>query len=128
MSRISTSAPCFDQVTFGGEIFREVSGVVGCYEGKARTPTPRRPRTETETRSTVTTAVALGASALSAADRCDRCGAQAYLRVEMPSGAELYFCAHHGREHSDALRQVATSIQDETERLRPSHAGASGAS
>jgi hypothetical protein len=48
--------------------------------------------------------------------------------VEMPSGAELYFCAHHGREHSDALRQVATSIQDETERLRPSHAGASGAS
>ena len=66
----------------------------------------------------MTTAVAPGA-ALTAADRCDRCGAQAYLRVEMPSGAELYFCAHHGREHSDALREVATAIQDESERLQP---------
>ncbi len=65
----------------------------------------------------MTTAVAPRAD-LTAADRCDRCGAQAYLRVEMPSGAELYFCAHHGREHEDALRQVAATIQDETERLR----------
>ncbi|MDQ3105195.1 MAG: hypothetical protein M3Q87_08280 [Actinomycetota bacterium] len=65
----------------------------------------------------MTTAVAPG-RALSAADRCDRCGAQAYLRVEMPSGAELYFCAHHGREHGDALREKAATIQDETERLR----------
>ncbi len=38
----------------------------------------------------------------------------------MPSGAELYFCAHHGREHNDALRAVATAIQDETERLQGS--------
>lgn len=74
-------------------------------------------QTETESRSHVTTAVAPSA-ALSAADRCDRCGAQAYLRVEMPSGAELYFCAHHGREHNDALREVAATIQDETERLK----------
>lgn len=65
----------------------------------------------------MTTAVAPGA-ALTAADRCDRCGAQAYLRVEMPSGAELYFCAHHGRQHNDALRAVATAIQDETQRLQ----------
>lgn len=36
----------------------------------------------------------------------------------MPSGAELFFCAHHGREHNDALRAVATTIQDETERLQ----------
>ncbi len=71
----------------------------------------------------MTTALAPSA-ALSAADRCDRCGAQAYLRVEMPSGAELYFCAHHGREHGDALREVATTIQDETERLRSTPATA----
>lgn len=64
----------------------------------------------------MTTAVA-PSPALTAADRCDRCGAQAYLRVEMPSGAELFFCAHHGREHNNALRAVATTIQDETERL-----------
>jgi hypothetical protein len=27
------------------------------------------------------------------------------------------FCAHHGREHAERLRQVAVSIHDETERL-----------
>ncbi len=65
----------------------------------------------------MTTAVAPAASALSAADRCDRCGAQAYLRVELVSGGELLFCAHHAREHSDALREVAASMTDETHRL-----------
>lgn len=54
---------------------------------------------------------------LSAADRCDRCGAQAYIRVSMPGGSELLFCAHHGREHADKLKQVAIDIHDETERL-----------
>jgi hypothetical protein len=59
----------------------------------------------------------LAHAALTAADRCDRCGAQAYVRVKLESGGELLFCAHHGREHADALRQVATDIQDETGRL-----------
>jgi len=63
----------------------------------------------------VTTAVA--ASALTAADRCDRCGAQAYLRVELASGGELLFCAHHAREHGDKLRAIAVSLHDETEKL-----------
>ncbi|MBA3233980.1 MAG: hypothetical protein H0T17_08545 [Propionibacteriales bacterium] len=52
-----------------------------------------------------------------ALDRCDRCGAQAYVRVELTSGGELLFCAHHAREHSDKLQQIAASIQDETGRL-----------
>ena len=65
----------------------------------------------------MTTAVAPAASELSAADRCDRCGAQAYLRVELVSGGELLFCAHHAREHSDALREVAAHVTDETHRL-----------
>lgn len=64
----------------------------------------------------MTTAIAPGA-ALTAADRCDRCGAQAYLRVELSSGGELLFCAHHAREHEDKLREIAASIQDETGRL-----------
>ena len=64
----------------------------------------------------VTTAVA-PSSALSAADRCDRCGAQAYLRVELQSGGELLFCAHHAREHGDKLRQIAANVVDETEKL-----------
>lgn len=56
-------------------------------------------------------------AALNSADRCDRCGAQAYVRVTMASGFELLFCAHHGKEHADKLKQVALKIQDETERI-----------
>jgi len=52
----------------------------------------------------VNTAVAPSAP-LTAADRCDRCGAQAYLRVELQSGGELLFCAHHAREHGEKLRR-----------------------
>ena len=64
----------------------------------------------------VTTAVATSA-ALTAADRCDRCGAQAYLRVELQSGGELLFCAHHAREHGDKLKEIAVSFTDETHKL-----------
>jgi hypothetical protein len=71
----------------------------------------------------VTTAVA-PSSALSAADRCDRCGAQAYLRVELQSGGELLFCAHHAREHGDKLREIAAHVTDETGRLRDTPATA----
>ncbi len=54
---------------------------------------------------------------LTAADRCDRCGAQAYLRVTLTSGGELLFCAHHAKAHSDKLKQVALTIKDETHKL-----------
>jgi len=64
----------------------------------------------------VTTAVA-PRTPLSAVDRCDRCGAQAYLRVELAGGGELLFCAHHAREHGDRLRELAVHIHDETEKL-----------
>ncbi len=66
----------------------------------------------------MTTAVA--PSAFSATDRCDRCGAQAYLRVELDGGGELLFCAHHAREHGDKLRAIAVQVHDETDRLHPS--------
>jgi hypothetical protein len=54
---------------------------------------------------------------LSATDLCDRCGAQAYIRVVLPGSAELLFCAHHGRQHAQALSKIAIDIQDETGRL-----------
>lgn len=54
---------------------------------------------------------------LTAADRCDRCGAQAYVRVTLSSGGELLFCGHHGRAHSAKLSQVALKIHDETSKL-----------
>ncbi|HEX2177614.1 MAG TPA: hypothetical protein VHG70_17045 [Nocardioidaceae bacterium] len=71
----------------------------------------------------MTTALAPGRS-LTAEDRCDRCGAQAYIRVELDGGGELLFCAHHGREHADKLRTVALAIHDETERLDETPAAA----
>ncbi len=33
------------------------------------------------------------------------------------NGGELLFCAHHGRQHAEALAKVAVEIQDETDRL-----------
>lgn len=76
----------------------------------------------------MTTAVAPSSPALDATDRCDRCGAQAYLRVELAAGGELLFCAHHGRAHEDKIREVASHVHDETDRLTtsPSTAVAEG--
>jgi len=48
---------------------------------------------------------------LTAADRCDRCGAAAQVRAVLPSGGELLFCGHHAREHSSKLRELAAELQ-----------------
>jgi hypothetical protein len=71
------------------------------------------------------TTVLTTATPLTAADRCDRCGAQAYLRVRLLSGGELLFCAHHGRKFEPELKKIAADIQDETERLTSAQAQAS---
>ena len=56
---------------------------------------------------------------LTAADRCDRCGAQAYIRARLADGLELHFCAHHGRAHLDKLRDLQDiDILDESHRLQ----------
>lgn len=52
-------------------------------------------------------------STLSVADRCDRCGAQAFVRVVLAAG-ELLFCGHHGRENAPALASVALLVEDGT--------------
>jgi hypothetical protein len=64
------------------------------------------------------------------ADRCDRCGAQAFVSariiVEVEPGisgpVDLRFCAHHFKKHEAAIRAVAVEVLDERERLnlRPS--------
>jgi hypothetical protein len=59
---------------------------------------------------------------LTAVDRCDRCGARAYVRVLLPNYAELLFCAHHNRQHASALKRIAVAIYDETHRLAPAAA------
>lgn len=60
---------------------------------------------------------------LTALDRCDACGAQAYVRVHLASG-EFLFCGHHAAKHGDKLRPDAIHWHDETAKLRESaHAG-----
>ena len=61
--------------------------------------------------------VILEQTPLNAVDRCDRCGAQAYVRATLLNGGELLFCAHHAKEYSDRLKTVAANIQDETSKL-----------
>lgn len=56
------------------------------------------------------------ATSLTALDRCDVCGAQAYIRVELASG-DLIFCAHHGNEKKAQLEPVALSWHDESSKL-----------
>jgi hypothetical protein len=54
---------------------------------------------------------------LTAADRCDRCGAHAYVRAVLAGGGELLFCAHHARKYGESLRAAGAEIHDETDRL-----------
>ena len=54
---------------------------------------------------------------LTAADRCDRCGARAYVRVLLPNFLELLFCAHHNRQYASALAKIAVETHDGTGQL-----------
>ena len=54
---------------------------------------------------------------LTAIDRCDHCGAQAYLRVFLRSGGELLFCAHHASRFRETLQPQAVDWHDESSRL-----------
>lgn len=62
------------------------------------------------------TTVAEETSTLTALDRCDSCGAQAYIKAELDSG-ELLFCAHHGHLYEAKLRPNALSWVDESHKL-----------
>ena len=57
------------------------------------------------------------APALTAHDRCDRCGAQAYVRATLPAGTELLFCGHHGNAHRPSLLVAGAELHDETDKL-----------
>jgi len=69
---------------------------------------------------------------LTLADRCDAsavvggpngrtgrgaCGAQGFIRAVLPSGNDLVFCAHHGREHEAALAAAGATVHDGTDAL-----------
>jgi hypothetical protein len=63
------------------------------------------------------TATLAPTTALTALDRCDRCGAQAYVRVTLSGGGELLFCGHHFAEFRPALEAKSAIVHDETDRL-----------
>lgn len=52
-------------------------------------------------------------------DRCDRCGAQAFVRATLPTGdgLELLFCGHHFRAHELKLVAAGAAIHDERHRI-----------
>ncbi|NLE79532.1 MAG: hypothetical protein GX610_08090 [Rhodococcus sp.] len=54
---------------------------------------------------------------LTAADRCDRCGAGARVRAVLPTGGELLFCNHHANEHADRLREMNATVVSDNEEL-----------
>ena len=53
---------------------------------------------------------------LTASDRCDSCGSQAYVRAVTQHG-ELLFCAHHAKKHHAQLEPVLKQWHDESHRL-----------
>ncbi len=57
------------------------------------------------------------AATLTAADRCDRCGAQGRVRVVLTKG-DLIFCAHHAKAYEDKLKSTAVQWVDETGALQ----------
>ncbi len=54
---------------------------------------------------------------LTALDRCDSCGAQAYVNVKGVSG-ELFFCGHHyNKTDKEKLDAFAFEIIDERDQI-----------
>ena len=52
------------------------------------------------------------APVLQVADRCDRCGSQAFVRVSLVMGT-LMFCSHHWSEFEAVLKPKAYDVLDE---------------
>jgi len=53
---------------------------------------------------------------LTALDRCDRCGSQAWVKATGVNG-ELLFCGHHYNKVESGINEWAFKIIDERERL-----------
>lgn len=47
----------------------------------------------------------------SAKDRCDRCGAQAYM-LFMKGSTKFFLCAHHGNTHYKAATEQQFNVLD----------------
>lgn len=70
---------------------------------QAKSETPTKPRQYT----------------LNANHRCDRDGAQAYVKVILKSGLDLLFCRHHWIKFESIMRKqdIVDDVVDESDRL-----------
>ena len=66
---------------------------------------------------TTVTDVPTSTTTLTRQDRCDRCGAQAYVRATLDDDLELLFCGHHFRDHEVKLVASGAAITDERHRI-----------
>jgi hypothetical protein len=53
---------------------------------------------------------------LRVADRCDRCGAQAFMQA-VKGSLDLLFCGHHGKKFRPALEDQHFVVLDSTHKL-----------
>lgn len=53
---------------------------------------------------------------LTHSDRCDRCGAQAFVLAKGVSG-QLMFCAHHFTKWEDSIRSFAFELIDDRDAI-----------
>jgi hypothetical protein len=56
------------------------------------------------------------ATRMTKADRCDRCGSEAFY-LAMKGDQHLLFCAHHGRKFEERLIDTGWEILDESHRI-----------
>lgn len=62
---------------------------------------------------TETTEITFDDTPMKATDRCDRCAAQAYVRLQLISGGELLFCGHHYASNVEKLLPIMAFVHDE---------------
>ncbi len=63
------------------------------------------------------TPVAAPRPALTNQDRCDACGAQAYVAATV-KGSELLYCGHHANKFEAKLKPLASAWHDERSKLQ----------
>ena len=66
------------------------------------------------TTETVDTAEEVKERQTKTSDRCDSCGAEAFVWVNGITG-DLYFCGHHFSKHEAKIREYAFEIIDDRE-------------
>lgn len=68
---------------------------------------------------------------LNLTDRCDRCGAQAFVRTSVMAPdidrmVDLLFCGHHFAKYETKLRELALNVEDQRERINHKASASSG--